>query len=167
MRAAQGIILGDSRTEKMWTLPQPDFQISKTYCLQLLPGNPRLHIRNTAIVDFTFCDSDAPGARSYPQVVASKVTDTAWRRGYYSNTVWDRKVPQRNEPDGVVSRFAEHKRGKMKPPNLEDEFERAARQRTKKLLRRRERWNLQKKAAMDSTSSDSSSSSSTEDNDSS
>ena len=44
-----------------YIFPQPEFQISKTYCLLLQPGNPRLVIRNTSLEDHTFVDAFGQG----------------------------------------------------------------------------------------------------------
>eukprot|EP00435_Cladocopium_sp_Y103_P063982 s508_g25.t1 len=146
-----------------WVLPQPEFQISKTYCLHLMPGNPTLRIRNTSLLDRTFSDVDGQKvAKTYPKVELADIADPTWRRGFFSNTRWDRKAPKRGETDAIVSRYEEHQRRKMPTPNLEDDWERAARKQASKLLRRREKWAHMKKATLKEESSSSSSSSSSE-----
>ena len=132
-----------------WTLPTREFQISKTYCLHLRPGNPAIRIRNTSIVDHTFTDMVGQGSppRTYPKVEQDAITDRGWRRGYFSNTRWDRKAPQRGETDAVLNRYEEHKRRNMKAPNLETEWEHTAKRRASRLLRRRAKWKLMKDAA--------------------
>ncbi|CAJ1447063.1 unnamed protein product [Effrenium voratum] len=147
-----------------WVLPdKQDFQISKTYCLQLVPGNPRLRVRNTAIVDYTFSDmAGQHGNRSFPKVETEEIADRAWRRGYFSNTRWNKKVPARGESDTMMGRYDEHLKRKMQPPSLESQWEKAARKQANRLLRRRTRWSRMKEAATSrqSQSSDSDSSSS-------
>ena len=124
-----------------WALPSSEFQISRTYCLELLPGNPRVHVRNTAPLDCTFTEvAGAGGSRSFPKVEQEIIQDRSWRRGYFASKRWDRKPPERGEKHAVLARFEEHKRRKMPLPNLKDEWERSARQQASKLLRRRQKW---------------------------
>ena len=144
-----------------WLLPSPEFQISKTYCLQLLPDNPRVHIRTTAIVDYTFSEMVGDGGtRSYPKVEQAVIKDRAWRRGYFSTKRWDRKPPEQGKQDSVMTRFEEHKRRKLEAPELENHWERSARKQANKLLRRRNRWQVMKATATGANNSSSSSSSS-------
>ena len=142
-----------------YIFPQPEFQISKTYCLLLQPGNPRLVIRNTSLEDHTFVDAFGQGQRkSYPKIDWEDLTDREWRRGYFSNTRWNKKKPAHGDSDTIMKRFEDHKSRRMLPPNLEEKWARTARKQANKLLRRRERWNHKKSLATASESSSSSSS---------
>ena len=95
-----------------WVLPKPEFQISKTYCLQIHPGNPRLHIRSTWMEDHTFADTYGQRPlKSFPKVEWETIADRKWRRGYFSNTRWNREKPKKGEDDTIMKRFDEHKRG--------------------------------------------------------
>ncbi|CAJ1349951.1 unnamed protein product [Effrenium voratum] len=128
------------KPEKVWTLPRPEFQISKTYCLLLRPSNPRLRIRNTSLVDYTFADNmEQEGKTSYPKVEEETLEDREWRRGYFSNTRWDRKRPAEDKPDGLMLRYREHQQRGVSAPNLEDAFAYQARKQAQLLLRRREK----------------------------
>ena len=153
----------EQKPASAWVLPGAEFKISKTYCLQLLPDNPRVHVRTTSILDYTFTElaGQPGGSRSYPKVELEAVADRAWRRGYFSAKPWDRKAPEQARPDSIVKRHQEHKRRRLQPPNLEDEFERTARRQADKLLRRREKWSRMKGTVEGEPSSSSSSSSST------
>ena len=147
-----------------WVLPDPGFQISKTYCLRIVPGNPRLVIRTTLIEDHTFADVVGHGQapiKTYPKVEWASIEDTKWRQGFFSNRHWDKKVPKQGEEDTVMKRFDEHKRRRMKLPDLETAWARTARINAGKLLRRREKWQHMKEQAAAEDSSSSSSSSST------
>ena len=62
--AVEYIVVRCEREQKpasAWVLPEREFQISKTYCLQLLPDNPNVHLRTTSIVDFTFTEMSREG----------------------------------------------------------------------------------------------------------
>ncbi|CAE7251830.1 unnamed protein product [Symbiodinium sp. CCMP2592] len=157
----------EQKPASAWVFPQRESQISKTYCLQLLPDNPNVHVRTTSIVDFTFTEmsQEGQGSKSFPKVFLETIRDSAWRRAYFSNTRWDRKRPSQGQADAVVNRFEEHKRRKMQVPDLEDEWERTARKQANRLLRRRARWRelkqeLEAGNAQTSSSSSSSNSSS-------
>lgn len=149
-----------------WILPKPEFKISKTYCLHLQPGNPRLHIRNTLLEDHTFADVfGRQPIRSYPTVEWETIVDTEWRRGYFSNTRWDRQKPKRGEDDVVMRKMKEHKRRQMPLPDLENAWARQARKKANRLFRRRDKWQYMKKATFEASSSSSSSSYSTSSSD--
>ena len=78
----------------------------------------------------------------------------------FSNRHWDKKVPKQGEEDTVMKRFDEHKRRRMKLPDLETAWARTARINAGKLLRRREkRQHMKEQAAAEDSSSSSSSSS--------
>ena len=118
-----------------WVLPKPEFQISKTYCLQIHPGNPRLHVRSTLMEDHTFADTYGQSPlKSFPKVEWETIADREWRRGYFSNTRWDRQKPKLGEDDTIIKRFHEHKRRRMAAPNLENTWARSARKQANRLL---------------------------------
>ena len=143
-----------------WTLPKPEFQISKTYCLKIVPGNPRLQCRSTLLEDHTFNDVvDRAPSRSFPKVDWEAIEDKEWRRGYFSNTRWDKQPPKRGEDNTMMKRFEEHRRRQIKAPDLERAWDRTARKQANKLLRRREKWSHMKKLAAAESGSGSSSSS--------
>lgn len=152
----------------MWVLQPPvEFQISKTYCLEIRPGNPHLRVRNTLLVDRTFSDvSGQEAERVYPKAQLSPISDPSWRRGFFASKRWDRQKPKRDQADAVVSRFEEHIKRKMPQPDLEREWDGRARRRSNKLLRRREKFaHLKGSVTAASSTSSSTSSSSTSDSD--
>ena len=88
----------EQKPASSWVLPEREFQISRTYCLQLLPDKPDVHVRTTSIVDLTFTEmsQEGQGFKSFPKVESETIRDRAWGRGYFfSNTRWDRKRPSR------------------------------------------------------------------------
>ena len=78
-------------------LPKPEFQISKTYCLQIHPGNPRLHICSTLMEDHTLADTYGQRPlKSFPKVEWERIADREWRRGYFFQyTVEPREAEKR------------------------------------------------------------------------
>ena len=81
-----------------WVLPDPGFQISKTYCLRIVPGNPRLVIRTTLIEDHTFADVVGHGQapiKTYPKVEWASIEDTKWRQGFFPTDTGTRRCLNR------------------------------------------------------------------------
>ena len=70
----------EQKPASCWVLPEREFQISKTYCLQLLSHKLDVHVRTTSIVDLTFTEmsQEGQGSKSFPKVESETIRDRAW-----------------------------------------------------------------------------------------